>query len=92
MRAMLGHWAGCGLPLPQAKSPLTIARLVILFGPEPHCQGSGAFVLGVGWVVGMGGRIAGCAHCLEKSAPIFAGASIHRLIKETLRRIARTRD
>ena len=30
---------------PKAKSPLTVGRLVIHFWPEPHCQGSGAFVL-----------------------------------------------
>jgi hypothetical protein len=49
-------------------------------------------IAGRGWVVGIGGRIAGRAHPLEKSAPIFAGTSIHCLIKETLRKILRTRD
>jgi hypothetical protein len=42
--------------------------------------------------VEIGGRVAGCAHPLEKSAPNIKDTSIHRLIKETLRRIARTRD
>jgi hypothetical protein len=32
-----------------------------------------------GWIVEMGGCIAGCAHPLEKSAPSFTDASIHRL-------------
>jgi hypothetical protein len=35
LRAVLWQWAGGGLPLPYAKAPLTVARLVILFGPEP---------------------------------------------------------
>jgi hypothetical protein len=48
MRAVLGHWAGDSLPLPQAKSPLTVAWGVILFGPEPYCQGSGSLALRVG--------------------------------------------
>jgi hypothetical protein len=48
MRAVLGHWASDGLPLPQATAPSAVARVVILFGPEPHCQGSGSFVLGEG--------------------------------------------
>jgi hypothetical protein len=34
---------------------------------------------GVGWVAGMGGRIAGCAHPLEKSATNFRNVSIHLL-------------
>jgi len=60
LRAVLWQWAGCGLPLPQAESPLTVARLVVLFGPESHCQGSGSFVLrGEGgsqeWAVAMQG-------------------------------------
>jgi hypothetical protein len=42
---VLWQWAGGGLPLPQAKAPSTIARLVILFGSESYCQGSGPFVL-----------------------------------------------
>jgi hypothetical protein len=45
LRAVLWQWTGCGLPLPQAKAPSTVARCVIHFWPEPHCQGSGAFVL-----------------------------------------------
>jgi hypothetical protein len=45
LRAVLWQWAGCGLRLPQAKAPPTVARRVILFSPEPHCQGSGSFVL-----------------------------------------------
>jgi len=48
MRAVLRHWAGGGLPLPQAKSSLTVARRVTLFGPESHCQGSSSFALRVG--------------------------------------------
>src|SRR5918993_5292338 len=45
LRAVLGQWAGSGLRLPQAKAPLTVARLVILFGPEPWQWSSGSFVL-----------------------------------------------
>jgi hypothetical protein len=50
MRAVLGQWAGGSLPLPQAKAPSTVARLVIHVGPESYCQGSGSFALrgGVG--------------------------------------------
>src|SRR5215216_6347378 len=79
MRAVLGQWAGGSLPLPQAKAPPTLARLVIHVGPESYCQGSGSFALRGGVVVGMGGCIAGCAHPLEKSAPSFTDVSIHRL-------------
>jgi hypothetical protein len=42
---VLGPWAGCGSPLPQAKSPSNVALLVIRFAPESHCRGSGSFVL-----------------------------------------------
>jgi hypothetical protein len=49
-------------------------------------------VAGLGWVAGMGGRFAGCTHPLEKSVPSFTDTSIHRLVEETLRKIARTRD
>jgi hypothetical protein len=68
LRAVLGQWAGGGLPLPQAKAPLTVALLV----PAP---------LRCGWgrAVGMGGCIVGCAHSLEKTAPSFVGRSIHCL-------------
>src|SRR5215217_7664968 len=45
MRAVLWQWAGGGLPLPQAKSPPTLAWLVILFEPEPYQWGSGPFML-----------------------------------------------
>ena len=45
LRALLWQWAGCGIPLPQTKAPSTVARLVILFGPESYCQGSGPFAL-----------------------------------------------
>src|SRR5215216_1578699 len=67
-----------------ARRPLhrTGCRVVdeILFGPESHWQGSGSFALrGGGWVVGIGGCIAGCAHPLEKSATSFVDASIHCL-------------
>jgi hypothetical protein len=41
---VLGHCSGGGLPLPQAKAPSTVARLVIQLGPESYCQGSGSFV------------------------------------------------
>jgi hypothetical protein len=75
---VLWHWAGGGLPLPQAKAPLTVARPVILFGPEPWRWGSGTVAAGWG-VVGMGGCIAGCAHPLEESATNFRNASIHLL-------------
>ena len=37
------------------------------------------YVAGWGWVVGMGGCIAGSAHPLEKSAAGFIGTSIHGL-------------
>jgi hypothetical protein len=77
---VLWLWAGGGLPLPQDKSPPTVARRVIHIGPEPWQWGSGSLALGAGvGVVGMGGCIAGCAHPLEKSAPGFVDASIHRL-------------
>jgi hypothetical protein len=66
MRAVLGQWAGGGLPLPQAKAPFTLARGVILFGPESHCQGSGLLCRGAGWVAEMGGCIAQCVQPLEK--------------------------
>ena len=74
MRAVLGHWAGDSLPLPQAKSPLTVAWGVILFGPESYWQGSSSFVLRGG-----GGCIAERAHPLEKPALNSTKASIHRL-------------
>jgi hypothetical protein len=69
LRAMLGHGEGCGLRLPQAEAPSSVARRVIHFGPESHCRDSGpsAASVGRGWVAEMGGRIAGCAHPLEKS-------------------------
>jgi hypothetical protein len=38
------------------------------------------------------GLIIESMHPFEKSASTFKDTSIHRLIKETLRRIARTRD
>src|SRR5215204_127122 len=41
MRAVLGQWAGGGLPLPQDKAPPTVTRRVIHFGPEPCQWGSG---------------------------------------------------
>jgi hypothetical protein len=40
-RRVLGQWAGSGLPLPQAKAPSTIARLVILFGSDSYCHPAG---------------------------------------------------
>jgi hypothetical protein len=65
---------------------------VILFGPEPHRQGSG-LLLGWGWVAEIGGCIAWwCEHPTEKSASNYKDSSIHRLIKGTLRKIVRTRD
>jgi hypothetical protein len=39
LRAVLWQWASGGLPLPQAKAPSTVARLVIHFGPEPPLAG-----------------------------------------------------
>ncbi len=50
LRAVLGQWAGGGLPLPQAKAPHTVGRRVILFGLEPCQWGFGTFALrgGVG--------------------------------------------
>ena len=80
MRAVLWQWAGDGLPLPQAKSPLTVAQRAIHFEPESQSRGSGSLCYGVEWVVEIGGRIAGCAHPLEKSGSGFADASIHRLL------------
>ena len=47
MRAVLGHCAGCGLPLPQAKAPSTAERRVILFGPE-LCQWDSGLCVGGG--------------------------------------------
>jgi hypothetical protein len=58
LRAVFWHWAGDGLPLPQAKGPLTVALLVILFGPEPWQWDSGSFVLRGGV-----GRRNGRSHC-----------------------------
>jgi hypothetical protein len=45
LRAVLWQWARGGLPLPQAKSPLTVARRMIHFGPEPWQRGSGSLAL-----------------------------------------------
>ena len=78
LRAVLGHCAGRGLPLPQAKSPYTVARIVINFEPEPHRQGSDSLAL-----VGVGRRN-GRSHCWacippRKYAPTFKDTSIHRL-------------
>jgi hypothetical protein len=77
MRAMLGHWAGAGIRLPYAKAPSTVARCVILFGPESQWRSSGFLVLGVG-------RRNGRLHywvCtpLRKIRAGFMEASIHRL-------------
>jgi hypothetical protein len=47
---------------------------------------------GVGWVSRNAVLIIESAHPSKKSAINFVDASIHRLIKETLRTIARTRD
>ena len=71
LRAVLGQWAGDSLPLPQAKAPSTVGRLVILFGPEPHWQGSGTFVLRGGsqeWAVAWLG-----VHTLWKNQQPFSG-------------------
>src|SRR5215217_1650923 len=64
MRAVLWHWAGGGLPLPQAKAPPTLARLVILFEPESWQWGSGSFALRGG-----GGRRNGLLHCWVRTPP-----------------------
>src|SRR5215204_3222894 len=45
MRAVLWHWAGGSLPLPQARTPSTVGQLVIVFGPESYYQGSVSFML-----------------------------------------------
>jgi hypothetical protein len=45
-----------------------------------------------GSVRGNAGLISESAHPPEKSAVNFRDTSIHRLVKETLRRIVRTRD
>jgi hypothetical protein len=57
--------AGCGLLLPQAKSPLTVARQVIHIEPEPCEWGSGSLVLRVGGV----GRRNGRLHRWERAPP-----------------------
>jgi hypothetical protein len=62
LRAVLGHWAGDGLPLPQAKSPPTVERRVTLFRPEPWQWGSGFWCC----VVGVGRGI-GQLHCRERT-------------------------
>jgi hypothetical protein len=70
---VLGQWTGDGLPVPQAKAPSTVAWLVIIFGPEPHYQGSGSFALpggGGSWklaVVVLG------VHTLSKNPPPISG-------------------
>ena len=53
---------GDGLRLAKAKAPSTVARCVIHFGPESHCQGSGSLVLRGGGVVENGRCVPGCAH------------------------------
>ena len=73
---MFWHWTGDGLPLPQAKAPLTVARGMTLFRPESHFQGSGSLVLGVGRVVGMGGCIAG-VHTPWKNPPPISGVQAY---------------
>ena len=45
LRAVFWQWAGGSLRLPQAKSPFTVGRRVIHFGPEPWPWGSGSFAL-----------------------------------------------
>jgi hypothetical protein len=57
LREMLGNCADSGLRLPQAKAPLTLARRVIHFGPEPYRQGSGSFALRVGGVGRRNGQL-----------------------------------
>jgi hypothetical protein len=54
LRAVFGHRSGSGLRLPQAEAPPTVARRSILFGPEPHCRGSGFLRCGVGAVASLG--------------------------------------
>jgi hypothetical protein len=64
LRAVLWHWAGGGLRLPQAKAPSMVGRRVILFGPEPWHWAPGLSCYGVG--VGRGnGRL----HCWVYSSP-----------------------
>jgi hypothetical protein len=65
LRAVLWQWAGCGLPRPQAKAPPTLARRVILFGPESWPWGSGYCALRVGGV----GRRNGRLHCWVRTPP-----------------------
>jgi hypothetical protein len=75
------QWAGGGLPLPKAKAPPTIARLVILSGPESHCQGSGSIVLrggGGSWKLAV--ALLGAHTPFEKSALGSTDTSIHRLV------------
>jgi hypothetical protein len=47
LRAVLGYRSG-GLRLPQAKAPSTVARLVILFGPESYSRAPVLLCCGVG--------------------------------------------
>src|SRR5215203_1507875 len=80
LRAVLRHWASGGLRLPQDKAPLTVARCVILYGPEPHCQGSGSFVSWGGggsqeWAVALLG-----VHTPPKYPPLSVDTSIRRLL------------
>ena len=64
LRAVLWQWAGGGLRLPQARTPPTVARRVIHFGPESRCQGSGSVVLRGGV-----GRRNGQLHCWMGTPP-----------------------
>jgi hypothetical protein len=72
LRAVLGQWAGGSLPLPQAKAPSTVARLVIHVGPESYCQGSGSFALRGGV-----GRRNGRLHCWVCTPPRKIRAQLH---------------
>ena len=58
----------------------------------PRSLGNGAPVLvrcGWGWVAGMGGCVAECAHPLKKSAPGFMDISIHRLNSPTIQTVSK---
>jgi hypothetical protein len=68
MRAVLWQWAGGGLPLPQAKAPLTVARLVILFDPEPWQWDSGSLAFRVGGSQKVVVALLG-GHALPKNLP-----------------------
>lgn len=76
LRDLFGHRAGGGVRLSEAEAPFTVTRRMILSGPEFLYRDSGPVSLcGGGWVVEIGGRTAGWARTLEKSATSVTDAS-----------------